>query len=97
VHRCIVPKLRDGAIKLRRVRLKPCMAEVKGIFSSPNQREGNKAIQGLRGEVAASRRGGQSGVWRRTSITAGTIRSPSLYQPQYIAGKTGISPESASQ
>jgi len=39
VQRCIVHKLRNVAIKLRRVHLKPCMAEAKGIFAAPSRRE----------------------------------------------------------
>ena len=39
VQRCIVHKLRNVAIKLRRVYLKPCMAEAKGIFAAPSRRE----------------------------------------------------------
>jgi putative transposase len=39
VQRCIVHKLRNVAIKLKRVHLKPCMAEAKGIFAAPSKRE----------------------------------------------------------
>lgn len=39
VQRCIVHKLRNVAIKLKRVHLKPCMAEAKGIFTAPSRRE----------------------------------------------------------
>jgi transposase-like protein len=39
VQRCIVHKLRNVAIKLKRVHLKPCMAEAKGIFNAPSRRE----------------------------------------------------------
>lgn len=34
VQRCIVHKLRNVAIKLKRVHLKPCMAEAKNIFNA---------------------------------------------------------------
>ena len=53
-QRCIVHKLRNVATKPKRVHLKPCMAEAKGIFAVPSRRErgGHKAIQGLEGEVA---------------------------------------------
>jgi transposase-like protein len=39
VQRCIVHKLRNVAIKLKRVHLKPCMAEAKDIFKAPSRRE----------------------------------------------------------
>jgi len=39
VQRCIVHKLRNVAIKLKRVHLKPSMAEAKGIFNAPSRRE----------------------------------------------------------
>jgi len=39
VQRCIVHKLRNVAIKLKRVHLKPCMAEAKDIFAAPSRRE----------------------------------------------------------
>jgi putative transposase len=39
VQRCIVHKLRNVAIKLKRVHLKPCMAGAKDIFNAPNRRE----------------------------------------------------------
>ena len=39
VQRCIVHKLRNVAIKLKRVHLKPCMSEAKGIFAAPSRRE----------------------------------------------------------
>jgi putative transposase len=39
VQRCIVHKLRNVAIKLKRVHLKPCMAEAKGVFNAPSRRE----------------------------------------------------------
>jgi putative transposase len=39
VQRCIVHKLRNVASKLRRVHLKPCMAEAKAIFAAPSRRE----------------------------------------------------------
>jgi putative transposase len=42
VQRCIVHKLRNVAIKLKRVHLKPCMAEAKGIFAAPSRREAIK-------------------------------------------------------
>lgn len=39
VQRCIVHSLRNVAIKLKRVHLKPCMAEAKDIFNAPSRRE----------------------------------------------------------
>jgi putative transposase len=39
VQRCIVHKLRNVAIKLKRVHLKPCMAGAKDIFNAPSRRE----------------------------------------------------------
>jgi transposase-like protein len=39
VQRCIVHKLRNVAIKLKRVHLKPCMAEARDIFAAPSRRE----------------------------------------------------------
>ena len=39
VQRCIVHKLRNVAIKLKRVHLRPCMAEAKDIFNAPSRRE----------------------------------------------------------
>ena len=38
VQRCIVHKLRNVAIKLKRVHLKPCMAEAKDVFNAPSRR-----------------------------------------------------------
>jgi putative transposase len=45
VQRCIVHKLRNVAIKLRRVHLKPCMVEAKGIFAAPSRREAMKRFK----------------------------------------------------
>jgi putative transposase len=45
VQRCIVHKLRNVAIKLKRVHLKPCMAEAKGIFAAPSRREAIKRFK----------------------------------------------------
>jgi transposase-like protein len=45
VQRCIVHKLRNVAIKLKRVHLKPCMAEAKGIFNAPSRRESVKRFK----------------------------------------------------
>jgi transposase-like protein len=45
VQRCIVHKLRNVAIKLKRVHLKPCMAEAKNIFNAPSRREAIKRFQ----------------------------------------------------
>lgn len=45
VQRCIVHKLRNVANKLRRVHLKPCMAEAKGIFNAPSRREAIKRFR----------------------------------------------------
>jgi putative transposase len=39
VQRCIVHKLRNVATKLKRVHLRPCMAEAKDIFNAPSRRE----------------------------------------------------------
>jgi len=39
VQRCIVHKLRNVAVKLKRVHLKPCMDGAKDIFSAPSRRE----------------------------------------------------------
>jgi len=39
VQRCIVHKLRNVAIKLKRVHLKPCMDGAKDIFNAPSRRE----------------------------------------------------------
>ncbi len=45
VQRCIVHKLRNVAIKLKRVHLRPCMAEAKGIFNAPSRREAIKRFK----------------------------------------------------
>ena len=45
VQRCIVHKLRNVAVKLKRVHLKPCMAEAKGIFAAPSRREAIKRFK----------------------------------------------------
>jgi len=45
VQRCIVHKLRNVAIKLKRVHLKPCLAEAKGIFAAPSRREAIKRFK----------------------------------------------------
>ena len=45
VQRCIVHKLRNVAIKLKRRHLKPCMAEAKGIFNAPSRREAIKRFK----------------------------------------------------
>jgi transposase-like protein len=50
VQRCIVHKLRNVAIKLRRVHLKPCMAEAKGIFNAPSRREAIKRFKVWKGK-----------------------------------------------
>lgn len=39
VQRCIVHKLRNVAVKLRRIHMKPCMVEAKGIFNASSRRE----------------------------------------------------------
>ena len=39
VQRCIVHKLRNVAVKLKRIHLKPCMAEAKDIFNAPSRRD----------------------------------------------------------
>ena len=39
VQRCVVHKLRNVAVKLKRVHLKPCMSEAKGIFNAASRRE----------------------------------------------------------
>ena len=39
VQRCIVHKLRNVAVKLKRVHLRPCMDEAKDIFNAPSRRE----------------------------------------------------------
>ena len=39
VQRCIVHKLRNVAVKLKRVHLKPCMDGAKDIFNAPSRRE----------------------------------------------------------
>lgn len=45
VQRCIVHKLRNVATKLKRVHMKPCMAEAKGIFNAPSRREAIKRFK----------------------------------------------------
>jgi transposase-like protein len=45
VQRCIVHKLRNVATKLKRIHLKPCMAEAKGIFNAPSRRESIKRFK----------------------------------------------------
>ena len=50
VQRCIVHKLRNVAIKLKRVHLKPCMAEAKGIFAAPSRREAIKRFKTWKGK-----------------------------------------------
>jgi putative transposase len=45
VQRCIVHKLRNVAIKLKRVHLRPCMAEAKDIFNAPSRREAIKRFK----------------------------------------------------
>lgn len=45
VQRCIVHKLRNMATKLKRVHLKPCMAEAKDIFNAPSRREAIKRFK----------------------------------------------------
>jgi putative transposase len=45
VQRCVVHKLRNVATKLKRVHLKPCMAEAKGIFNAPSRREAIKRFK----------------------------------------------------
>ncbi len=39
VQRCIVHKLRNVSIKLKRVHLRPCMAEAKDVFNATSRRE----------------------------------------------------------
>lgn len=45
VQRCIVHKLRNVATKLKRVHMKPCMAEAKDIFNAPSRREAIKRFK----------------------------------------------------
>jgi len=45
VQRCTVHKLRNVAIKLRRVHLKPCMGEAKNIFNARSRREAIKRFK----------------------------------------------------
>jgi transposase-like protein len=45
VQRCLVHKLRNVATKLRRVHLKPCMAEAREIFQAPSRREAIRRFQ----------------------------------------------------
>lgn len=39
VQRCIVHKLRNVSVKLKRVHMKPCASEAKQIFAAPNRKE----------------------------------------------------------
>ena len=50
VQRCIVHKLRNVAAKLKRVHLKPCMAEAKDIFNAPSRREAIKRFKAWKEE-----------------------------------------------
>lgn len=50
VQRCIVHKLRNVAGKLRRVHLKPCMAEAKDVFNAPSRREAIKRFKVWKGK-----------------------------------------------
>ena len=45
VPRCIVHKLRNVSVKLKRVHLKPCMAEAKSIFNAQSRREAIKRFK----------------------------------------------------
>jgi len=45
VQRCIVHKLRNVAIKLKRVHMKPCMDGAKVIFNAPSRREAIKRFK----------------------------------------------------
>ena len=45
VQRCIVHKLRNVATRLKRVHLKPCMAEARDIFNAPSRREAIKRFR----------------------------------------------------
>ena len=45
VQRCIVHKLMNVAVKLKRVHLQPCMAEAKDIFNAPSRREAIKQFR----------------------------------------------------
>ena len=45
VQRCIVHKLRNVATKLKRVHMKPCMAEAKDIFNAPSRRAAIKRFK----------------------------------------------------
>jgi len=45
VQRCIVHKLRNVSVKLRRVHLKPCMTEAKDIFNAQSRREAIKRFK----------------------------------------------------
>jgi putative transposase len=45
VQRCIVHKLRNVTGKLRRVHLKPCMAEAKDVFNARSRREAIKRFK----------------------------------------------------
>ncbi len=45
VQRCVVHKLRNVAVKLKRVHLQPCMSEAKGIFNATSRREAVKRFK----------------------------------------------------
>lgn len=45
VQRCIVHKLRNVAVKLKRVHLKSCMSEAKEIFKAPNKVEAKRRFK----------------------------------------------------
>ena len=46
IQRCIVHKLRNVAVKLRRVHMTPCMAGAKDIFNANSRREAIKQFKG---------------------------------------------------
>ena len=48
MQRCIVHKLRNVATKLKRVHLKPCMAEAKDVFNAPSRREAIRRFRSWR-------------------------------------------------
>lgn len=48
VQRCFVHKLRNVAAKLKRVHLKPCMAEAKDIFNAQSRRDAIKRFKAWR-------------------------------------------------
>jgi len=50
VQRCIVHKLRNVSIKLKRVHLKPCMGKAKGIFAAPSRREAIRRFKTWKGK-----------------------------------------------